>query len=92
MYTFSLFNTFLMHKGINLNSKVSNTTFDPIHLNRLLQVLKRKKIANLYRKHLKDSVFRCVTDEPNIINNNQLLQTTSKDSCIFAENRSTFSA
>ena len=34
-------------KGINLNSKVSNTTFDPIHLNRLLQVLKRKKIENV---------------------------------------------
>ena len=43
------------------------------------KILKRKKIANLYRKHLKDSVFRCVTDEPNIINNNQFFAVYCKN-------------
>ena len=33
--------------GINYKKNISNTTFDPIHLNKILRVLKEKKINNV---------------------------------------------
>jgi len=34
-------------EGININKKISNTTFDPIKINKFLEILKKKKIENV---------------------------------------------